>query len=125
MKKCTLCFFCVILSLGAFSQGNISVDQDFRIENVSKAYSEMQSIQKEKKGYRLQLISSSNQAKVSQLENDFTNKYGLRAYTTYKSPNFKLRVGDFEDKLEAYRFLQKIKHKYSSSFIVEDLIEIP
>lgn len=84
-------------------------------------------INSEKKGipgYRVQLFSDSgNNAKkdATQVKTDFLTKFPeSTAYLIYQEPNFKIRVGDFRTRLEAYRFQQKILIDFPNSFLVKD-----
>ena len=42
-----------------------------------------------------------------------------------KQPNFKIRVGNFRSRLEAYKFMRSLAAAFSNSFIVNDEIVIP
>ena len=45
----------------------------------------------------------------------------VQAYIVFDEPNFKVKVGDFRTRLEAYAFLQQIKEVYKG-YIVRDNI---
>jgi hypothetical protein len=84
-------------------------------------------VKSKSKGYRVQLYSGVDQDKAKSIRSKFLNEYGkdANAYIVYDPPNFKLRVGDFRTRLEAYRFLKKIKADFPSAYIVETEIEKP
>ena len=46
---------------------------------------------------------------------------GVQAYIVFDEPNFKVKVGDFRTRLEAYAFLQQIKETYKG-YIIRDNI---
>ena len=48
----------------------------------------------------------------------------MKAHEVYQQPFFKIRVGDFRTKLEAYKFQKEIMAQFPNSFIVKDEIEI-
>lgn len=79
------------------------------------------------KGYRVQIYFGSDKAKANEMKAKFLAQYasGIHAYEVYDVPNFKIRVGDFRTRMEAYRFLKKIRADFPSSFIVESEIEYP
>jgi hypothetical protein len=80
-------------------------------------------------GYRIQIFfaSGNNSRKmVSDKRTEFLIRYPqIGAYEIWQSPNFKVRVGDFRTKLEAYKFYKEIKGEFPSSFIVKDNIALP
>lgn len=84
-------------------------------------------VKSKSKGYRVQLYSGVDNDKAKNIKSKFLNEYGkdAHAYIVYDAPNFKLRVGDFRTRLDAYRFLRKIKANFPSAYIVETEIEKP
>ena len=61
-------------------------------------------------GYRVQIASFSGaNSKTSAFnlrENFITDYPSVQAYIVFDEPNFKVKVGDFRTRLEAYAFLQ-------------------
>lgn len=80
-------------------------------------------------GYRVHLyMDSGNRARLNtqRAQADFEKKYPeYRSYIVYEEPYFKLRAGDFRTRLEARRFLEKIRKDYSAAYIVVDRIRFP
>jgi hypothetical protein len=78
-------------------------------------------------GYRVQIYFGTDKAKAKEMKARFLASYAseARAYEIYEVPNFKIRVGDFRTRLEAYRFLKKIRADFPASFIVGCEIEQP
>ena len=78
------------------------------------------------KGYRVQIYFGADKAKAKDMKSRFLTMYGTdaHAYEIYEVPNFKIRVGDFRTRLEAYRFLKEIKGEFPTAFIVESDVEI-
>ncbi len=80
-------------------------------------------------GYRVQIYfaSGNNSRKmVNDVRTKFLTKYpNTGAYEIWQAPNFKVRVGDYRTKLEAYKFYKEIKSEFPSSFIVKDNISLP
>ena len=76
-------------------------------------------------GYRVQIASfSGTNSKNSAfgLRDQFMTDYpAVQAYIVFDEPNFKVKVGDFRTRLEAYAFLQEIKDTYKG-YIVRDNI---
>ena len=74
-------------------------------------------------GFRIQIIQSTSRDPVFQKKAQFTRSYGFKTYTTYNAPYFKLRIGDFKTRLEAFRALQSIKRSFGEAFIVRQKIK--
>ncbi|MBO4593599.1 MAG: hypothetical protein J5678_05350, partial [Bacteroidaceae bacterium] len=49
----------------------------------------------------------------------------MQAYIVYDEPNFKVKVGDFRTRLEAYAFLQEIKDVYKGYIIKDNIYAEP
>lgn len=80
-------------------------------------------------GYRVHLyMDSGNRARLNTQREQagFEEKYPDQAsYIIYEEPYFKLRAGDFRTRLDARRFLEKIREDYPSAYIVVDRINFP
>jgi hypothetical protein len=78
------------------------------------------------KGYRVQIHFGPEKAKAVDVKTKFTTQYhNTTAYLDYQQPYFKIRVGDFRTKVEAYKLLQEISSDFPGAFIVSDEIELP
>lgn len=76
-------------------------------------------------GYRVQLFFGERD-KAEKLKEDFKREYGeVSAYIDYLAPNFRLRVGDYRTRIEAYRLMQEIGGDFGRAYIVRTKIELP
>jgi len=77
-------------------------------------------------GYRIQIAAYSGVNSKSQAEtarNSFTALFPYtRSYLIYNEPYFKVRVGDYYTRLQAYKDLETIRETYPSAYIVPDKI---
>ncbi len=80
-------------------------------------------------GWRIRIYSDiGKDARSSSLriKNDFLDKYyDIPVYREYRSPYFKVYIGDFRTKTEAYKVLKEIKQDYPTAFIVYTNINFP
>ena len=82
------------------------------------------------KGYRIQVFFGSNQrsdqTKAQQVGSKLTHSFPeLRAYTSFESPHWRCRVGDFTNREEANSYLRKIKARgFSEAIIVRSEIYV-
>ncbi|CAN5334879.1 hypothetical protein BH09BAC5_BH09BAC5_27460 [soil metagenome] len=99
---------------------------DSRLQTLVTKHEEVNS-QVNGQGYRVQIYFGGDKTKANEMKAKFLGRYSsnINAYEIYDVPNFKIRVGDFRTKMDAYRFLKKIKSEFPSAFIVESEIEFP
>ncbi len=77
-------------------------------------------------GYRIQIFFSSQRTTAQDERQRFIARYPEHeTYLIYQAPYFKVRIGDFRSRLEAYRFYQQIVKEFQSVFIVEDEVNLP
>ena len=76
-------------------------------------------------GYRVQLLSSTRRKDILDLKRLVYQKMPeLPTYPMRLTPYYKLRAGNYLTKMEAYRFLLKIREDYPDAFIVIDQIDV-
>lgn len=133
---CALLIFCAWLSVAGAQAGPDSLRQFTTDSNIiqDKLVNELilkhiliNEAKKEKmKGYRVQIHFGPEKSKAMDVKAKYTMEYAnSRAYLDYQQPYFKIRVGDFRTKLEAYKLLQEISGDFPGAFIVQDEIELP
>ena len=76
-------------------------------------------------GWRIQLKSSTDREEVLRIKVAFLNLFpDVPTYLTYQQPNFKLRVGDFTNKAEAYKLEKQINETIKGTFIIPDIVNV-
>lgn len=121
------------LTIEAVSEGHSlewdDVIQDPKTAYLLRAHREAVDRQMGIPGFRIHLyMDSGNRARLNtqRQQAEFEKEYPeITSYIIYEEPYFKLRAGDFRTRLDARRFLEKIKGDYSSAYIVVDLINFP
>ncbi len=110
-------------------QGTIIVNQSKEIENLVLAYIEYQRKESKLQGYRIRIFSASGSSARSKLyaEKDrFESLYPrYPVYIEYEAPNFKAYIGDFRNKLEAFKVYNIINKDFKNAFIVPAYINLP
>lgn len=80
-------------------------------------------------GYRIQIFEESgnkSSTRAREVMAEFSTKYpNVTVYLTWQAPNFKVRVGDFQSRMEAEGFLNKIKRSYPIAWVIRDKIKYP
>lgn len=78
----------------------------------------------ERNGYRLQIMYSSVRDEVYKEKAALYKEFPeLPSYVDYEQPHFKLKLGDFSDRLEATYYLQQVIANRPGAFIVKDRVK--
>jgi hypothetical protein len=133
MKKILLISF-LFSSVIGFSQSDttgVVVRKDPRIDMLIKKQTEINEVatrnaRSTATGFRIQVISTNNRAKALEAKTKVYQQFPeLKAYLLYQSPNYRLRVGNFKDRMEAETYLESIKSIFPTGiYIVNDRIEV-
>ena len=104
------------------SKGKLVVIQEDSLDLLIEGYKEQKKIE----GYKIQLYSGRSRMEAVKVKSSFHSKFGESesADIVYQQPNFKIRVGNYRDRLAANKWLQIYKIDFPSSFIVKDEIKI-
>jgi hypothetical protein len=108
--------------INSFGQGNVKINQDQRIENLSNRQIKNNKVDPKIEGYRVQIHFSNNQNRIAsekvraQFSNDFPD---IKTYLEFKAPYYKIQAGDFISKLDAFTVLKEISKRYVGAYIVK------
>jgi hypothetical protein len=107
--------------------GKVIVIEDLRVKEMMGKYIEMnEKCRNRIKGYRVQIHFGAEKSRAREMKAKFLMRFSeVPAYELYEQPYFKIRVGDFRTRLDAFRFHKQISPEFPGSFIVEDDIELP
>ena len=113
----------------AQSHGSVHVEQDSRIESLIAKQRTLYAIDSSFSGYRIHIFmeignEALDHAKAvkAQFERAFPD---IPIYLTYVEPYFRLRAGDFRNRVEAEKCLRRIKPKFKEAFVTADMIYRP
>ncbi len=114
-------FLAVLLGLSGLSlaqNGTVTVDQDRQIEKLLEFKKDLTT----NEIYKIQVFSG-NRSSAEKAKADFMNDYSdWPVSMEFNTPNYKIWVGNFTNRLEAERALQKIKRNYQTAFIFKPKI---
>lgn len=112
-----LVFFLGIGLTSRAQTGQVNIQQDELIPELVELKSEMTKDGKLGERYTIQLYYGDNKA-ASDIIKEFRAKYNnWPSLIIYETPNYKVWVGNFRNRLEADRALLKIKPDFPSAFI--------
>lgn len=78
------------------------------------------------KGFRIQIYNGNDRDEANKAKEKFYRLYpDITVYTTYKQPSFRVKVGDFLDKLEAQRMMNKLRPDFQVIVLLEEQINLP
>jgi hypothetical protein len=106
-----------------FAQGTITVNAPENFDVLIGNYKKQQEVKASIPGYRIHVISNRDRNEVNKLKAKIYSEFpDMKPFMSYHAPNFKLRVGNYFYKIDAFRDLQKISVSFPGTFIVnEDL----
>ena len=113
----------ILLTLGfmlvfcAFAKAQSTVYQDSRIEELLSLKTQLTKDNELTDRYKIQLYSGERERAYSILK-EYRNKLGTWSSSIeYQTPNYKVWIGNYRNRLEADRALLTIKKMFSSAFI--------
>jgi hypothetical protein len=110
----------------SFGQYRNIYKQDSLVKVLVKRHIALGQAQKSMPGYRVQIYFGPDRNNAIEIREEFESRFrDIPAYLSYQQPNFKIRAGDFSDRLTALSFLKEIQAIYSSAFIVRDDVQLP
>jgi hypothetical protein len=76
-------------------------------------------------GFRIQVFAGTDRAAAQKIKNEIAANYNEPAYMIYEAPYFKVRVGDFRNRIEAQQTFHALKSRYSDILLVPGIIKWP
>jgi len=97
--------------------GKIEIQEDVNIGVLVQKYNST----KKDIGYRVQIHSGLARIEALNAQNNFLKIYpNVPTYLIYQQPNFKIRVGDFENRIEVIQFHDEMIDAFPGSFVIKD-----
>jgi hypothetical protein len=118
-----------LLLLPLSANGQLHITGDVAVSQMVEKHVELNSKVKTIPGYRVQIASFSganSKTSAFELRDKFSADFpDVQAYIVFDEPNFKVKVGDFRSRLEAFAFLQQIKEFYKGYIIKDNIFPEP
>ncbi len=107
----------------------LDVNRDARLDKMLKWHVEKNKQIDGVDGYRVEIFFSSKMDAKEQalaVKTKFLSIYPEHAvHVKFVAPNFRVRVGDFRTKNEAWKLYKTIQNDYPAAFVVPDVIDFP
>jgi hypothetical protein len=122
--KGILVIICLFLSQIIFAQkSSVVIQRDVNLDSLIIKNVELNKTQNSMDGFRIQLFSGIERNNANALKAKFLKQFpNYPVYLIYQQPYFKLRAGDFRNKLEAQWLFNQLLLEYGEVLIVPDKI---
>ena len=98
-------------------EGNLSINQDQKIDKLLTIKKEMNTSETDSERYKIQIYSG-NRAGAEKAKTKINSKMSdLPSILEFETPNYKIWVGNFRNKLEADRTLLKVQNEFPNAFV--------
>lgn len=131
MRRFLLIILFTALVFGGYAQhkGSLHVNQDSRIDRLMRKQRDVYAANSTMNGFRVQIFMEIGNEAVDHARATkaaFENQYPeLPIYLSYEQPYYRLRVGDFRNRIEAEKYLRILKPQYGVAFVTADIINPP
>jgi hypothetical protein len=98
--------------------------QNAAMDSLLTALYEANKSVKSVQGYRILVYSGTDREEAERVKGTLDVKLQERSEMGYDKPNFKVRVGSFVQRLEAYKTLVKVHKEFPNAILVIDKINI-
>ena len=131
MRKYLLLIILSALAISGFAQnrGSLRVNQDSRVDRLIRRQKDVYAVSNTLSGFRIQIfmeIGNDAVAHAESMKYSFTKSFPeIPVYLSYEQPYYRLRVGDFRNRVEAEKYLRLIKPKFGLAFVTAEEINPP
>jgi hypothetical protein len=109
--------------------GSVVISQDARVDSLLKIRKQLNAEYSQLEGFRVQIFMESGNSAVQQAESiirSFREEFpDVPAYLSFGQPYYRIRVGDFRNRIEAEGFLRNLIGRYNQAFVVKEIINLP
>lgn len=133
MRNILILILMLLLPMVLFAQntgeGKVTIIQDPAFEQLVQKHIRENEAKDGIPGFRIQIFFDSgpnSRTKATVVCEGFRRFYPTTGiYLNFVSPNYKVRIGDFRTRLDAFRVLREIEVNYPNAYIVPDKINLP
>ncbi len=103
----------------------IKISQNQEVDQVLNKIAASNKNINESKGYRLQVYVGNTKEGFLAAKSYLMNHYPeLEIYESYSQPTYKIKAGDFLDRLEAEKYYASLRSKFTGTRVIVDRINI-
>jgi len=119
-------FLSIIFMIGAFFlRAQTPADNEAKLKILNdKCIEYHRKTDGETDGYRIKIHFGIDKTIAHEVKQKFTSEYSnVAAYEEYRQPNFVIVVGDFKNRVDAYKAFKKIQIDFPNAFIIKSKIK--
>ncbi|MEM6723329.1 MAG: SPOR domain-containing protein [Bacteroidota bacterium] len=121
MKHVSVLLILAVLALGASAQ--IILNESSTIASMLDLREDQFRSPDKIDGWRVQLLATTERSKVMELKARFLNEYpNISADWDYSAPYYKMKVGSYLTKLEAFRLRSRIRVNFPDAYVIRDKV---
>lgn len=116
IKQIGFLAFLLLAATTNAQEARVTVEQPTEIDQLLEFKKDIKTVET----YKIQIYQSNDSYKAQNAKSNFMEKYGQWPVSLeFNTPNYKIWVGNFRDRLEADRALLRIKKNYMNAFIFQ------
>lgn len=114
----------LLITVTLSAQRNLIITPDAEVSRVLDIFSEVNELEEEVEGWRVQILATTDRRRLETTERDFRAKYpSISVDWVHNSPYYKLRAGAFFTRQEAERLRQRLSREYEGVYLVKAEVE--
>ncbi len=118
-------YFCCIFNVQLFAQDDQTQTQLKLQQALQKKSEYHKATNGEQDGYRIKIHFGIDREAAEGIKTKFQKSFpDCLSYKEYQQPNWVVLVGDYKNKLDAFRFLNEIKSEFPNAYIIKDKISV-
>lgn len=125
MRNCILIILALMSLASAAQNNNVTYHQDRKVSELTDLYKAYNKSHDITDGYRIQISFSNDRQEAydnkSKLYKELPDE---KCYVEYEEPYYKLRIGDYATRMEAYDKLREVITKYPGAFVVRAKVRV-
>jgi SPOR domain len=124
--KKTLLLISMLTAITVVAQNdNVTFYQDRKVTELTDVYKTYNKRNDVTEGYRIQIAFSNDRQEAYTIKSKIYKELpDEKCYVEYEEPYYKLRIGDYSTRLEAYDKLRAVISKYPGAFVVKAKVKI-
>jgi len=123
-----ICLFCCLIPLakaGLAQTGSVNIHDHAGAGELIEQHIYFNKEHSQIPGWRIQVFSSPSMSEANAQKSAVLNNLSdIKTTIVFEAPNYKVRIGNYRNRFDAYRDLQEILIYYPSAFICKDLINV-
>jgi hypothetical protein len=110
-----------------FANGQkVHIEADTRLITFINKHIELNGREKTREGFRIQIFAGRSREGAQRAKSRFLQSFpGMSSYLRHMPPTYRVRVGDFLDRMDAQRAVRELKSVFPDAFVVPDEINLP